>query len=126
MALPTRLVFGKKCGETSAITDSQELNVTSKNYVTSETVALIEVKSLALEETPVASIAVPARPALPNRIAIVGNYLPRRSNDEQDEFPPPAQVRRRLVEWTLGHVFLLWRESARHPGFFPGACTQNS
>src|ERR1700751_609283 len=44
----------------------------------SETVALIEVKSVVLEETPVASTAVPARPALPNRIAIVGNYLPRR------------------------------------------------
>src|ERR1700674_5226064 len=43
-----------------------------------ETVALIEVQSLALEERPVTLTPVPARPALPNRIAIVGNYLPRR------------------------------------------------
>jgi glycosyltransferase involved in cell wall biosynthesis len=43
-----------------------------------ETVALIEVQSLALDETPSALISGPARPTLPNRIAIVGNYLPRR------------------------------------------------
>ena len=43
-----------------------------------ETVALIEVQSLALEDKPVTLVPVPPRPALPNRIAIVGNYLPRR------------------------------------------------
>jgi glycosyltransferase involved in cell wall biosynthesis len=44
----------------------------------SETVALVEVASLALEEKRVTLSAVPPRPALPNRIAMVGNYLPRR------------------------------------------------
>jgi len=43
-----------------------------------ETVALIEVQSLALEQKPDTPIPAPACPALPNRIAIVGNYLPRR------------------------------------------------
>jgi glycosyltransferase involved in cell wall biosynthesis len=43
-----------------------------------ETVALIEVQSLVLEQKPDTPIPLPARPALPNRIAIVGNYLPRR------------------------------------------------
>jgi glycosyltransferase involved in cell wall biosynthesis len=43
-----------------------------------ETVALIEVQSLVLEEKTSTQTPVPARPALPNRIAIVGNYLPRR------------------------------------------------
>jgi glycosyltransferase involved in cell wall biosynthesis len=43
-----------------------------------ETVALIEVQSLVLEQKPDTLISAPARPALPNRIAIVGNYLPRR------------------------------------------------
>jgi glycosyltransferase involved in cell wall biosynthesis len=42
-----------------------------------ETVALIEMQSLELEEKPVALTAVPPRPALPTRIAVVGNYLPR-------------------------------------------------
>ena len=42
-----------------------------------EPVALIEVRSLVLEEKPSTLTPVPARPALPNRIAIVGNYLPR-------------------------------------------------
>jgi glycosyltransferase involved in cell wall biosynthesis len=41
-----------------------------------ETVALIELQSLVLEK-PVKLASVPPRPALPNRIAIVGNYLPR-------------------------------------------------
>ena len=49
-----------------------------KTMPLTETVALIEVQSLALEERPVTLTPVPARPALPNRIAIVGNYLPRR------------------------------------------------
>lgn len=43
----------------------------------SEPIALIEVQSLLLEEKPMALIPVPSRPTLPNRIAIVGNYLPR-------------------------------------------------
>jgi glycosyltransferase involved in cell wall biosynthesis len=43
-----------------------------------ENLALIEVQSLALEETPVALTPVPPRAALPTRIAVVGNYLPRR------------------------------------------------
>jgi glycosyltransferase involved in cell wall biosynthesis len=42
-----------------------------------ETVTLIEVQALVLEEKPVTPIAVLPRPALPNRIAVVGNYLPR-------------------------------------------------
>src|ERR1700730_16646979 len=42
------------------------------------TVALIEEQSLVLNHKPVSLSPVPARPALPNRIAVVGNYLPRR------------------------------------------------
>lgn len=44
----------------------------------SETLTLVEVASLALEEELVGPPAALPRPALPNRIAIVGNYLPRR------------------------------------------------
>jgi glycosyltransferase involved in cell wall biosynthesis len=43
-----------------------------------ETVELIEMQSLRWEEEPVTLLAVPPRPALPSRIAVVGNYLPRR------------------------------------------------
>src|SRR4029077_7422972 len=43
-----------------------------------QTVALIEVQSLVLEEKPVILTPVPPHAALPNRIAVVGNYLPRR------------------------------------------------
>jgi glycosyltransferase involved in cell wall biosynthesis len=43
-----------------------------------ETVALIEMQSLELEEKPITLTPVPPRLALPNRIAVVGNYLPRR------------------------------------------------
>jgi glycosyltransferase involved in cell wall biosynthesis len=43
----------------------------------SEPIALIELQSLVLEEKPVVLTPVPSRPALPNRIAVVGNYLPR-------------------------------------------------
>src|SRR6202521_113285 len=43
-----------------------------------ETVALIEVQSLAVEETPVALTPVPPRAALPTRIAVVGKYPPKR------------------------------------------------
>ena len=43
-----------------------------------ESVALIEVQSLALQEKPIILTPVPPQTALPNRIAVVGNYLPRR------------------------------------------------
>jgi glycosyltransferase involved in cell wall biosynthesis len=43
-----------------------------------ESVGLIEVQSLALEEKPILQTPLPPHPALPNRIAVVGNYLPRR------------------------------------------------
>jgi glycosyltransferase involved in cell wall biosynthesis len=43
----------------------------------SEPLALIELQSLVLEEKPIVLTPVPSRPALPNRIAVVGNYLPR-------------------------------------------------
>jgi glycosyltransferase involved in cell wall biosynthesis len=43
-----------------------------------ETVALIEEQSLALETEHNALTLVPGRRVLPNRIAVVGNYLPRR------------------------------------------------
>jgi hypothetical protein len=43
-----------------------------------EPLALIEVQSLVLEEKPGTLTPVPPRPALPSRIAVVGNYLPRR------------------------------------------------
>jgi len=43
-----------------------------------ETAEVIELQPLVLEEKPVTPAHVPPRPALPNRIAVVGNYLPRR------------------------------------------------
>src|SRR6202163_4129073 len=43
-----------------------------------ETVALIEMQSLVLEEKPVTLTPAPPRPALPSRVAVVGNYLPRK------------------------------------------------
>jgi glycosyltransferase involved in cell wall biosynthesis len=43
-----------------------------------ETGELIEVQSLLLEEKPIALTPVPLRLVQPNRIAVVGNYLPRR------------------------------------------------
>ncbi len=43
-----------------------------------ETEAVIELQSLVLEEKPVALTPIPPRSVLPNRIAVVGNYLPRR------------------------------------------------
>jgi hypothetical protein len=49
-----------------------------KTIPISETVELIEIESLVLEEKPVRLTPVPPRPALPNRIAVIGNYLPRR------------------------------------------------
>src|ERR1700676_5244052 len=93
-----------------------------------ETVALIEVQSLVLEENPVTLTPVPPRPALPNRIAVVGNYLPRRCgiatfttdlcdaihaeygatellalpvNDSEEGYDYPARVRFELSEDNL-------------------------
>jgi len=43
-----------------------------------ESVALIEVQSLSLQEKPITLMPVPPHAALPNRIAVLGNYLPRR------------------------------------------------
>ena len=49
-----------------------------KTLPLTEIVTYIELKSLNPEETPLVLPPAPPRPALPNRIAIVGNYLPRR------------------------------------------------
>jgi hypothetical protein len=49
----------------------------SKMNPISEILELIEVESLSLEAPPAAPIVAPQRPALPNRIAVIGNYLPR-------------------------------------------------
>jgi glycosyltransferase involved in cell wall biosynthesis len=43
-----------------------------------ETEAVIELQSLVLEDKLVALTSIPPRSVLPNRIAVVGNYLPRR------------------------------------------------
>jgi len=43
-----------------------------------ETIPLIEVQSLVLEEKPNTLTPLQPRPAVPTRIAVVGNYLPRR------------------------------------------------
>jgi glycosyltransferase involved in cell wall biosynthesis len=43
-----------------------------------ETEAVIELQSLVLEDKPVALTPIPSRSVIPNRIAVVGNYLPRR------------------------------------------------
>jgi glycosyltransferase involved in cell wall biosynthesis len=42
-----------------------------------EPIVLIETEALVLDEKPIPLTPVPSRPALPNRIAVVGNYLPR-------------------------------------------------
>jgi hypothetical protein len=42
-----------------------------------DTLGLIELESIVLEKEPIAMMVVPPRPALPTRIAVVGNYLPR-------------------------------------------------
>jgi len=94
----------------------------------SEILELIEVESLSLEATPAAPIAVSQRPALPNRIAVIGNYLPRHCgiatfttdlcdaihaeygttellalpvNDTEDGYGYPARVRFELSEGNL-------------------------
>jgi glycosyltransferase involved in cell wall biosynthesis len=93
-----------------------------------ESVALIEVQSLVLEEKPVILTPVPPHAALPNRIAVVGNYLPRRCgiatfttdlcdalhaeygttellalpvNDSEEGYDYPARVRFELSEDNL-------------------------
>src|SRR5258708_9330085 len=59
--------------------DSQEQRLSlPKLMPLTENVALIEVRSLVLDETPNTLIPGTARATLPNRIAMVGNYLPRR------------------------------------------------
>jgi glycosyltransferase involved in cell wall biosynthesis len=50
----------------------------SKIMPLAEPVALIEVSPLALEEEPVTLAPARTRAVLPNRIGVVGNYLPRR------------------------------------------------
>ncbi len=50
----------------------------SKIIPLTEVVSLIEEQAIFLEEKPVVVATAAPRPALPNRIAIVGNYLPRR------------------------------------------------
>ena len=42
-----------------------------------DSLGLIELESIVLEKAPTSPIAVRPRPTLPNRIAVVGNYLPR-------------------------------------------------
>ena len=93
-----------------------------------ESVELIEVQSLVLEEKPVILTPVPPHTSLPNRIAIVGNYLPRRCgiatfttdlcdalhaeygttellalpvNDSEEGYDYPARVRFELSEDNL-------------------------
>ena len=93
-----------------------------------DAVSLIEVQSLLLEEKPLTLTPVPSRPTLPNRIAIVGNYLPRHCgiatfttdlcdalhgeyastellalpvNDTQEGYDYPVRVRFELAEENL-------------------------
>jgi glycosyltransferase involved in cell wall biosynthesis len=90
-----------------------------------ESVELIEVQSLGLQEKSVILTPLPPHAALPNRIAVVGNYLPRRCgiatfttdlcdalhaeygttellalpvNDSEDGYDYPARVRFELSE----------------------------
>jgi glycosyltransferase involved in cell wall biosynthesis len=93
-----------------------------------ESVELIEVQSLVLEEKPVIPTPVSPHAVLPNRIAVVGNYLPRRCgiatfttdlcdalhteygttellalpvNDSEEGYDYPARVRFELSEDNL-------------------------
>jgi len=93
-----------------------------------ESVKLIEVQSLVLEEKNVVLPPAPGHAALPNRIAVVGNYLPRRCgiatfttdlcdalhaeygttellalpvNDSEEGYDYPARVRFELSEENL-------------------------
>ena len=94
----------------------------------SEILQLIEVESLSLETTPAAPRVALKRPSLPNRIAVIGNYLPRHCgiatfttdlcdaihaeygttellalpvNDTEDGYSYPARVRFELSEDNL-------------------------
>jgi hypothetical protein len=73
------MILGLSCGDPSASHGliGNRLSL-PKIMPLAETVELIEVQSLALEEKPVTLTPVPSRPALPTQIAVVGNYLPRR------------------------------------------------
>jgi glycosyltransferase involved in cell wall biosynthesis len=93
-----------------------------------ETEAVIELQSLVLEERPTFLTPIPQRSVLPNRIAVVGNYLPRRCgiatftadlcealhaeygttellalpvNDTEEGYAYPARVRFELAEDNL-------------------------
>jgi glycosyltransferase involved in cell wall biosynthesis len=101
---------------------------TTKMVPLTESVQLIELQSLVLEEKPVILTPVPAHTALPNRIAVVGNYLPRHCgiatfttdlcdalhaeygttellalpvNDSEEGYDYPARVRFELSEENL-------------------------
>ena len=50
----------------------------SQEIITQEIVTNIAIKSLPLDDKVLAITSISPRPALPNRIAVVGNYLPRR------------------------------------------------
>ncbi|HEY6127410.1 MAG TPA: glycosyltransferase family 4 protein [Candidatus Acidoferrum sp.] len=100
----------------------------SKTNPIPEILELIEVESLSLETTPAAPIVASQRRALPNRIAVIGNYLPRHCgiatfttdlcdaihaefgtmellalpvNDTEDGYSYPARVRFELSEDNL-------------------------
>jgi hypothetical protein len=73
------MILGYLCGESPALHGFTENQISlPKIEPLMESVALIEVQSLVLEEEPVLLTPVPPHAALPNRIAVVGNYLPRR------------------------------------------------
>jgi glycosyltransferase involved in cell wall biosynthesis len=52
--------------------------MSTQKIMPAEIVTMIEIQPLPLDEKPIVLTPVPPRPALPNRIAVVGNYLPRR------------------------------------------------
>jgi len=93
-----------------------------------ETVGLIELDPIVLEEKPNETVPVPLRSVLPSRIAVVGNYLPRHCgiatfttdlcdaihteygatellalpvNDTEEGYTYPARVRFELSEYNL-------------------------
>src|SRR5260370_35157212 len=127
---PTRMFLGYLCGESPALHGVTGNRMPlPKIEPLIESVALIEVQSLVLEEKPVILPPVPPHAALPNRIAAVGNYLPRRGgiatfttdlctawhaeygttellalpvNDSEEGYDYPARVRVELSEANLG------------------------
>lgn len=52
--------------------------MSTQKIMPAEIVTMVEIEPLPLDEKPIVLTPVPPRPALPNRIAVVGNYLPRR------------------------------------------------